>query len=33
VHRLVELANEQGGPDNITAVVARVSLEHSGAAA
>ena len=32
VQRLIELANEQGGPDNITAVVARVSLEHSGAA-
>jgi PPM family protein phosphatase len=26
VQRLVERANEQGGPDNITAVVARVSL-------
>jgi len=26
VRRLVELANEQGGPDNITAVVARVSF-------
>lgn len=25
VQRLIELANEQGGPDNITAVVARVS--------
>jgi PPM family protein phosphatase len=33
VQRLIELANEQGGPDNITAVVARVSFEHSGAAA
>ena len=28
VQRLIELANEQGGPDNITALVARVSLEH-----
>ena len=26
VQRLVDLANEQGGPDNITAVVARVSF-------
>ncbi len=25
VQRLIELANEQGGPDNVTAVVARVS--------
>jgi len=29
VYRLVERANEHGGPDNITAIVVRVSLEES----
>lgn len=29
VYHLVELANEYGGPDNITAIVVRVSLEGS----
>ena len=29
VSQLVERANQHGGPDNITAIVVRVSLEES----
>jgi serine/threonine protein phosphatase PrpC len=29
VYHLIEQANEHGGPDNITAIVVRVSLEQS----